>query len=321
MGGSLSNITAADLISSLTGDPQALDVHLELIERDVTIDGLLVKIHCHCLTVDGNGRVEPYRLAAFMRNAVADYAISRTKLENAKDRDAKYKSTEAVAGLLEEARRSFTDLAKTGEGGEMLLFLLAQRFLKLPQILCKMDLKTDRRMHYHGADGVYAGLTDDGVLKLYWGESKIFKSANDAIRECLSSLSPFLLEADHEGAERERDLILLSDKADLADPELTEALKQYFDKNSVLSNRRQYCGVALVGFDADFYPKDGEKGVSASIAAAARVELGKWKKRVRDRLTKEKLDQVEIQLFCLPLPSAEGFRAAFLQAMGYQEWG
>ena len=32
--------------------------------------------------------------------------------------------TEAVADLLEEARRSFTDLAKTGEGGEMLLFVL-----------------------------------------------------------------------------------------------------------------------------------------------------------------------------------------------------
>jgi hypothetical protein len=163
----LSNITATDLIAAVTGNPEALDVHLELIERDVTMDGVLVKVHCHCLTVDGNGRVEPHRLAAFMRNSVADYAISRSKLKEAKERDAKYNSTEAVADLLEEARRSFTDLAKTGEGGEMLLFLLAERFLKLPQILCKMDLKTDSRMHYHGADGVYAGITDEGVLKLY----------------------------------------------------------------------------------------------------------------------------------------------------------
>ena len=44
-------------------------------------------------------------------------------------------ATEAVAALVERAKRSFTDLAKTGEGGEMLLFLLAERFLKLPQIL------------------------------------------------------------------------------------------------------------------------------------------------------------------------------------------
>ena len=92
----LSNLTATDLIAAVTGNPEALDVHLELIERDVAIDGVLVKIHCHCLTVDGNGRVEPHRLAAFMRNAVADYAISRSKLKEAKERDAKYNSTEAV---------------------------------------------------------------------------------------------------------------------------------------------------------------------------------------------------------------------------------
>ena len=45
----------------------------------------------------------------------------------------------------------------------VLLFLLAERFLKLPQILCKMDLKTDPRMHYHGADGVSIGFCTDQV--------------------------------------------------------------------------------------------------------------------------------------------------------------
>ena len=251
-----------------------------------------------------------------MRNAVADYAIPRTKLAQAKARDQKYNSTEAVAGLLEEARRSFTDLAKTGEGGEMLLFLLAERFLQLPQILCKMDLKTDTRVHYHGADGVYAGITDDGVLKLYWGESKVYQTASDAIRDCLASLAPFLIEPEHEGADRERDLILLSDKADLNNPKLTEALKRYFDKSSVMSKRVQYCGVALVGFNADFYPGEGAKGVADDIAAATRVELEKWKKSVGTRLTAEKLEQIEIELFCIPLPSADGFRDAFLRAMG-----
>lgn len=310
------NITATDLTTALTGDPEALDIHLALIERDVQIDGHLVKVHCHCLTVDGNGRVQPRRLAEFMRNAVADYAIPRSKLAEAKARDLRYKSTEAVTALVEQARRSFTDIAKTGEGGEMLLFLLAERFLKLPQILCKMDLKTDTRMHYHGADGVYAGVTEQGILKLYWGESKIYNDAAAAIRNCLASLAPFLVEPEHEDAERERDLILLSDKADLSDPILTEALKRYFNRNSVLSKRVQYCGVALVGFDAKFYPGDDVKAIAAEIAASARTELDAWRVRIGERLKLEKLDLFEIELFCLPLPSAEGFRAAFLKAMG-----
>jgi len=75
-------------------------------------------------------RVEPRRLAEFTRNAVAGYAIPRSQLAKAKARDTKYNSTEAVTALVEQARRSFNDLAKTGEGGEMLLFLLAERFLK-----------------------------------------------------------------------------------------------------------------------------------------------------------------------------------------------
>ena len=257
----------------LTGDPGGLDVHLELVERDVVIDGHCIRVHCHCLTVDGNGRVQPQRLAEFMRNAVADYAIPRAQLIKAKERDQRFNSTEAVTALVEQARRSFTDLAKTGEGGEMLLFLLAERFLKLPQILCKMDLKTDSRMHYHGADGVYADVTDSGILKLYWGESKIYQSATTAIKDCLASLAPFLIEPDSEEAERERDLILLSDKADLSDPKLTEALKLYFDKSSVMSKRVQYCGVALVGFDAKIYPGNNARAVASQIAAAARSGL------------------------------------------------
>lgn len=251
-----------------------------------------------------------------MRNAVANYAISRSRLAEAKARDDRYNSTEAVAALVEQARRSFTDLTNTGEGGEMLLFLLTERFLRLPQILCKMDLKTDTRMHYHGADGVYAGVTDAGVLKLYWGESKIYKDAGSAIRECLASLAPFLVEPEHEEAERERDLILLSDKADLNNPDLTGALRRYFDRDSVMSKRVQYCGVALVGFDAEFYPAGDARAVAEEIAEAARSALGKWRTAVGERLALEKLSRFEIEFLCLPLPSAEAFRSAFLKAMG-----
>lgn len=276
-------------------------------------------LHCHCLSVDGNGRVQPHRLAEFMRNAAVDYAIPRSKLTAAKARDNKFNSTEAVAELVEQAKRSFTDLAKSGEGGELLLYLLAERFLKLPQILCKMDLKTDTRMHYHGADGVYAGVTTEGILKLYWGESKIYADATAAIRDCLNSLAPFLIEPEHEEAGRERDLVLLSDKADLSNPTLTDALKKYFDKSSVMSKRVQYCGVALVGFDAPFYPKDDARAVAEGIVKASRTELTGWSKSIGARLKAEKLDQMEIELLCIPLPSAEGFRSAFFKAMGIKE--
>ncbi|AMO72506.1 HamA C-terminal domain-containing protein [Sphingorhabdus sp. M41] len=315
---SLPEFTSDDLEGVLSGDPDELDVHLVAIDQDIEIDGLAIKIHCHCLTVDGNSRIRVERLIEFMRHAIVDYAIPKSKLKEAQERDAKYNSGSAVAALHHQAMGTFTDLNNTGEGGEMLLFLLAERFLKLPQVLSKMDLKTDSRVHYHGADGVYAGVDDDGLLKLYWGESKVYGGASDAIRDCLASLALFLTETDHEGSSRERDLVLLSDKADLNDPALTAAFKKYFDKTTALSNRVQYCGVALVGFDAGFYPANDTKAVAEEISNAAKAEIENWVKQIRNRISVEKLERFHIEFFCVPIPSADGFRSALLKALGHR---
>lgn len=305
-------------MSIVAGDPNELDVHLQLVERDVPLEDCSVRLHCHCLTVDGNGRVKPERLAEFMRNALVDYAIPKSHLKAAQLRDAKYKSGSAVSTLHHRAISTFTDLQNTGEGGEMLLYLLAERFLKVPLVLCKMDLKTDSRVHYHGADGVYASVNDDGLLKLFWGESKVYADPAAAIRDCLASLGPFLVEPDYEGAERERDLILLSDKADLSDPDLTDAFRKYFDRSSPLSNRVEYCGIALIAFDAGFYPKDST-AIAETIRDAAKSELAGWASNVQKRIAVEKLDKFDIQFFCVPVPSADGFRQAFLETLGFQK--
>lgn len=310
-------ITDDEMRSILSGDPDELGVHLRLVERDVSVDGHKVSIHCHCLVTDANGKVKVGRLAEFMRNVAADYAIPKSKLAEARERDQKYRSSAAVSALHQQAREVFTDLATTGEGGEMLLFLLAERFLGLPLVLCKMDLKTDTRMHFHGADGVYAAITAEGTLKLYWGESKVYADATTAIRECLASLAPFLAEDDHSGASRERDLLLLSDRADLGDERLSTAFRRYFDTSLPLSNRVQYCGVALVGFDAPFYPAETMTAAADEVATAAKKGLEGWVRAVGRRLTAEKLEHFDAHFFCIPLPSVEAFRTAFLRAMGH----
>ncbi len=310
-------ITLEDFQAILAGDPEELDVHLTLVERDIELSGKQIRIHCHCLTSDANGNIKVRRLVEFMRNSVADYAIPRSKLEAARERDQKYRSSTAVTRLYHQACATFTDIKNTGEGGEVLLFLLAERFLKLPQVLCKMDLKTDPQMHYHGADGVYASLSANGTLKLYWGESKMYKNAKSAIRDCLHSLAPFLTEDEHEGADRERDLVLLSDRADLNDPELTAAFKKYFDRTSAISNRVEYCGVALIGFDTLIYNDDRFSDIAESMADRARAEVRKLLDDVNARMVAEKLDNFEIQFLCVPVPSVEEFRNIFRESLGH----
>ena len=64
-----------------------------------------------------------------MRNAIVDYAIPKSRMDQARARDLKYKSGSAVAALHHEAIGTFTDLSNTGEGGEILLYKSACRTL------------------------------------------------------------------------------------------------------------------------------------------------------------------------------------------------
>lgn len=114
----MTDLNPNDLFDLTSGDPEELDVHLRLVERDVvTKTGLLVKVHCHCLEVDAKGKVRVARFAEFMRNAIIDYAIPRSRREEARARDNKFKSGSAMAALFNEARSTFTDLNQSGEGG------------------------------------------------------------------------------------------------------------------------------------------------------------------------------------------------------------
>ena len=61
-------------------------------------------------------------------------------------------------------------LERSGEGGELPLYLLLEMLLGLPQLLCKMPLKTSAETHLHGVDGVHGKLLPSGDLALYWGE-------------------------------------------------------------------------------------------------------------------------------------------------------
>lgn len=311
----MSELTPSDFASLLVGDPEELDVHLSLVQRDVAIPGTKVVAHCHCLTTDGNGKVRVARLAEHMRDSLISYAIPKARIAEAKARDKRFNDTTAVNRLHAEAKGAFTDLDNSGEGGELLLYMLAERFLKIPQVLCKMDLKTATQMHYHGADGVYASVDGSGLLNLHWAESKLYDDPINAIRDCLKSLAPFLIEDESEGAKREKDLLLLRDKADLGAPGLTLALKEYFTRSNPQSNRVRYNGIALVGFDTDFYPPDG-KTVSDDIAAAAAKAIEGWSKQISSRVSIEKLVSFDIHFLLIPLPSVAILRAEFKKALG-----
>jgi len=298
-----------DLIRGTSTDLASL---LHGLEVGHSIAGTRVTSHCHVLNLDGNGRPMIGDLVQAMKEAVLDYAIPRKRMAQAVAEASASGSGTKLMRLADEAVGLFADVAKSGEGGELLLFLLAEKLLGLPQLLCKMDLKTNRRVHVHGADGIHAGVNDDGRLVLFFGESKIYADPIQAIRDCLSSLAPVLLDP----AASKRDVQLLQRYREINDAALDDALGRYLDPDDPLHRSFEIRGLCLVGFDSDHYPSQANMLKLAGLVELMMTEIPAWKTQINRRASKEKVLTFGMHFICLPLPDVEAFRLLLLQKLG-----
>lgn len=310
-------ITSAPLAEALQrlarGAPNAFAGLLHDVESEAVVDGTKVTAHCHCLKLDGNGRPRVQELVQFVADLVLEYAIPRKEIRDAEKDLATTRSPQKIVRLQKQAEALFTDLAKSGEGGELLLFALAERLLRLPQLICKMSLKTNTRMHIHGADGLHVGADPKtGKLLLYWGESKIYHDVTRAIHDCLSSVGP-MLSAYYPG---QRDLQLLQRHADLDDEALETAFKKFLDPHSEEFNSLEFRGLCLVGFDCEAYPKEPCATDVAAIAQEIARTLPGWKDHIRKYLAEEELNAFAMHFLFVPFPSAEDFRQRLREELG-----
>jgi len=290
-----------------------LSALLHDVERHVIVDGTNITAHCHCLTLDGNGRPRIEDLVEAVAEHVLDYAIPRSEYRAAREEAERTGSSHKVVRLHTKARNLFTDLIQSGEGGELLLFALAEKLLQLPQLICKMSLKTNTRMHIHGADGLHAGVDEQtGKLLLYWGESKIFGDVTNAVRDCLKSLAPMLQNNDAS----KRDLQLLQRHLDVDNEDLENALKKFLNPDDPAFNSLEFRGLCLVGFDCDAYPKGPSRTEHKAVVSAITATLPAWKQHVARRVTEERIDAFSMHFLFVPFPSADEFRKLFRKHLG-----
>lgn len=291
------------------------DTHLKILDTALDVDDTNTRVHCYRLPIDANGRVRFKPLAEFLRDRIVDYAIPRQRINEAKDSFNQTGSTALVTKLEGEAKGLFTSLSKSGEGGELLIFAFAEAVFGLSQIICKMSLKTSPEMHYHGADGVYAEGTDSGDLKVYWGESKLYGNPSTAVRDCLKSLAPFLVDHDGGDSARSQDIFLINEFANFDDPALAEGLKQYFDLDNQKSLSLKHCGIALIGFDSSSYLDDGLNIDEGALDDGLRSQIPSWVKQIKKRIGVEKIEQYDIHFICVPMRAVEEFRSYFLSLL------
>jgi Cap4 SAVED domain len=317
-------LASPDLISEaldslLRGKSNALDAYLTTVTSVATIDKTKASVHCHCIRNDGNENPRFRDLARCLAERVVDYAIPRSEIKLAQKQDLEDNTTANVTALTKKAKALFADIGTTGEGGELLLYLLTQTHLKIPQLLCKMPLKTNSQMYYHGVDGVHATF-DSGTNKLllYWGESKLYQDLNAAISKCFEGLSIYLNDSGGTGSPLERDIFLLQDNLDLIDPQLEEALLHFLDRNSPGFNSVEYRGVALIGFDSEHYPTSPHTKTTKQVCDDLVVNHTKWLASLKTAIGNHTpLERFSLEIFLLPFPDVQSFRDAFLKELGH----
>lgn len=305
------------LLQCIHPEPSIIDAHLNAVERDFVVDGTKTLVHCYAPTLDGNGRLRIEALAEFMRDRVIRFVIPRKDVEAAETAKEESGDMSLYFRLHERAKRTFATIKNTGEGGEFLLFALAEKEFSLAQILSKMSLKTSTKMHYHGADGVYASVDDTGVLSLYWGESKLYDNPTTAITDCLKSLAPHLIKGLGEGSPSGQDIVLLNEYADIGDDTACAILRRFLDPDDPQAQQLKVCGIALVTFDNGAFPQGGGLGgVWEEIEVALKSALPHWRAHIKKRIGVEKLTAFDIHFICLPMARADDFRKAFLGLLG-----
>lgn len=296
----------AETLAGLTREPsEDLAALLGACCEDLVLSDLRTISRVHLVGRDGNGYVRVDALTKLLARQVVDYCVPRSRRNEAQEHLRRTGSTEEFARLEEEARGLFTSLERSGEGGELLLYMLLERMLGLPQMLCKMSLKTSRQMHVHGTDGVHARFDPEGHLALYWGESKLHKSFGSAVDDCIRSLAPYLVP---DPAVRDQDLLLLREHVNVEDQAAINTLRRYFLGTSPQAAQVEFRGACLVGFDIENYPHPDDDELKQSVVA--------WRERIARRIGEHRLERVEIEFFLVPFPSVEAFRAAIHKALG-----
>lgn len=277
------------------------------------VQGTTLTLRAHFLRHHGT-TIRTAGFAQHLSKLLLDFATPRSQLAAAASAYNATGSGEEFMRLQSEARALFANRV-SGEGGELILFYLTECLLQIPQLLCKMRLKTSSEMHVHGVDGIHGRFTQGGRLQLWWGESKMKADVNSAITDCLDGLARYLPDQGGASSPLNRDLQLLSDHLDLNDEGTQKVILALLDQSSPDFPSTEFCGVGLAAFDHSPYPNLEVKEQRDETQNALSLALKTWEKKAKAVVQKKGLTGVTLELFFLPMNSVETFRKEFLTAL------
>lgn len=296
-----------DFITVKTKDYQDC---IDVLEHDFLLEGVLGNIRFHHLKFDGNGLPMVKALAELLYQYIIDYCIaSRNRTEPL--------TAQQATQLTKEARRLFRhppitsdDPDKTGEAGEALLFLLSEAVLKAPQIVAKMELKTNHADEVKGSDGIHVKWNPtDKIIEFYFGESKLYTDVGAAMTAALKSINDF-----HDNKMYKHEFSMITKHFKYADDkiknEIFELIKLGEPSSGVRINH-----ACLIGYDWKKYGTLPPTGLNDKFRELLRTDGKQIIKALNKKFSSFPKKHLRFEIFFIPFPSVAEFRDCFNSAL------
>lgn len=215
--------------------------------------------------------------------------------------------------LLFKARDYFRKIEDSGEVGELLLFFLLEAAFGAPQVVCKMELKTNPGDEVKGTDGIHVKWdTENDHLDIFLGESKLYADLGKALTSIFDSITTLY---DLDRIDDELHLVTAHFKH--LDSETQSIITSFINRASPQSN----CHIihaCLVGFDWDEYIlllNDRRQDFFQQFETYYKKHAATIQDMLNFRFKKCKHKHISFKFLFIPFRDVSEFRRAFYKAL------
>lgn len=304
---------AEGLNQHISIDPKDYNDCLGVLEHQLVVNGVKAEIRLHYIKFDGNGQPMVKALANMLYDQIIDYCIAARNRPEQLDTKQAAKLTKEARQLFRHPQVTDTSPDKTGEAGELLLYFLVESVLNAPQIVSKMELKTNHKDEVKGSDGIHAKYDEEeGIVEFYFGESKLYKSSSDAISAAIESIDQF-----HNIQMDEHEYTMVTKHFKYAEKELKDAISSFIVHGKPGSNVRVN-HACLIGYDFKGYNSlsgDSPKALLEDFLEKFLVDGERLTNLIQNKYDSFSKKHLLFDVFFIPFPSVVDFRNAFNEAL------
>lgn len=214
--------------------------------------------------------------------------------------------------VFRKAAKRFSRNPKSGEVGELILYLILECVFQAPQLVAKMRLKTANPDMIKRADAIHVK-AETSKLIIYFGESKVHAKLGPAINSALESLKNYITN----DSALDDDILTVEDHAHIL-MEHKKEFAEFLNPYKVSEVKREFVYPLFIAFDTEIYSTilamDPEQA-GDYFAKKYGEDIQEAEKKFINKVEEKALNTINLIMLLLPFNSVEDLRKKFIDKL------